>query len=242
MKAVLAGENLCKRFGAREVVHDVSLSMNQGEIVGLLGPNGAGKTTTFYMLTGIIKPSAGKVLLDGRDIGGWPLYRRARVGLSYLPQESSVFRRLTVRQNLQIILEHVGLDKKAQRARADLLMEEFGLTRLADSYASYLSGGERRRLEIARCLIRDPLFVLLDEPFAGIDPLAVGDIQQLIRGLKERGIGVLISDHNVRETLSICDRASLMFQGRLILTGTPDEIVDDEQARSVYLGETFRLV
>ncbi|MCH5277081.1 MAG: LPS export ABC transporter ATP-binding protein [Desulfovibrionaceae bacterium] len=241
MKATLAGEKLCKRFGAREVVHEVSLSMNQGEIVGLLGPNGAGKTTTFYMLTGIIKPSSGKVLLDGRDIGAWPLYRRARVGLSYLPQESSVFRRLTVRQNLQIILEHAGLDRAAQRARADLLMEEFGLTRLADSYASYLSGGERRRLEIARCLIRDPLFVLLDEPFAGIDPLAVGDIQQLIRSLKERGIGVLISDHNVRETLSICDRASLMFQGRLILTGTPDEIVDDEQARSVYLGESFRL-
>ena len=242
MKATLAGETLCKRFGSKEVVRDVSLSMNQGEIVGLLGPNGAGKTTTFYMLTGIIKPSGGKVLLDGRDIGGWPLYRRARVGLSYLPQESSVFRRLTVRQNLQIILEHVGLSRKAQRARADLLMEEFGLTRLADSYASYLSGGERRRLEIARCLIRDPLFVLLDEPFAGIDPLAVGDIQQLIRGLKERGIGVLISDHNVRETLTICDRASLMFQGRLILTGTPDEIVNDEQARSVYLGDSFRLM
>lgn len=242
MKATLAGEMLSKRFGAKEVVRDVNLAMNQGEIVGLLGPNGAGKTTTFYMLTGIIKPSSGKVLLDGRDIGGWPLYRRARVGLSYLPQESSVFRRLTVRENLQIILEHVGLDRKAQRARADLLMEEFGLTRLADSHASYLSGGERRRLEIARCLIRDPLFVLLDEPFAGIDPLAVGDIQQLIRGLKERGIGVLISDHNVRETLTICDRASLMFQGRLILTGTPDEIVDDEQARSVYLGDTFRLM
>lgn len=242
MKATLAGEMLGKRFGPKEVVRDVSLSMTQGEIVGLLGPNGAGKTTTFYMLTGIIKPSAGRVLLDERDIGGWPLYRRARVGLSYLPQESSVFRRLTVRENLQIILEHVGLNRKAQRARADLLMEEFGLTRLADSHASYLSGGERRRLEIARCLIRDPLFVLLDEPFAGIDPLAVGDIQQLIRGLKERGIGVLISDHNVRETLTICDRASLMFQGRLILTGTPDEIVDDEQARSVYLGDSFRLM
>lgn len=241
MKATLAGEALCKRFGSRDVVRDVNLSMCQGEIVGLLGPNGAGKTTTFYMLTGIIKPTAGKVLLDARDISAWPLYRRARVGLSYLPQESSVFRRLTVRENLQIILEHVGLDKKAQRARADLLMEEFGLTRLADSHASYLSGGERRRLEIARCLIRDPLFVLLDEPFAGIDPLAVGDIQQLIRSLKQRGIGVLISDHNVRETLTICDRASLMFQGRLILTGTPDEIVDDEQARSVYLGDTFRL-
>ena len=242
MKAVLAGEGLCKRFGSREVVKDVCLSMRQGEIVGLLGPNGAGKTTTFYMLTGIIKPSGGQVLLDNRDISSWPLYRRARVGLSYLPQESSVFRRLTVRENLQIILEHAGLDKKAQRKRAETLMEEFGLTRLASSLASYLSGGERRRLEIARCLIRDPLFVLLDEPFAGIDPLAVGDIQQLIRGLKQRGIGVLISDHNVRETLTICDRASLMFQGRLILTGTPDEIVANEQARTVYLGDSFRLL
>lgn len=241
MGACLSGEKLSKRFGSKDVVREVNLSMRQGEIVGLLGPNGAGKTTTFYMLTGIIKPSGGRVLLDGRDISTWPLHRRARVGLSYLPQESSIFRRLTVRQNLQIILEYAGLPHAAQRERADLLMEDFGLTRLADSYASYLSGGERRRLEIARCLVRDPLFVLLDEPFAGIDPLAVGDIQHLIRSLKERGIGVLISDHNVRETLTICDRASLMFQGQLILTGTPEEIVDDEQARSVYLGETFKL-
>jgi lipopolysaccharide export system ATP-binding protein len=215
--------------------------MRQGEIVGLLGPNGAGKTATCYMLTGIIKPTNGHVLLDGRDISSWPLYRRARMGLSYLPQESSVFRRLTVYQNLQIILEHAGLSKQAQRKRADQLMDEFGLTRLAGSYASYLSGGERRRLEIARCLIRDPLFVLLDEPFAGIDPLAVGDIQHLIQGLKERGIGVLISDHNVRETLTICDRASLMYQGGLLMSGTPDEIVNSDQARTVYLGDKFKL-
>lgn len=241
MKAILAAEHLRKRFGSKEVVSDVSLSMEQGEIAGLLGPNGAGKTTTFYMLTGIIKPTAGKVLLNDQDIGSWPLYRRARVGLSYLPQESSIFRRLTVYQNLQIILEHCGLSSAAQKERAETLMEEFGLTRLAKSEAGYLSGGERRRLEIARCLIRDPLFVLLDEPFAGIDPLAVGDIQQLILRLKSKGIGVLISDHNVRETLTICDVASLMFQGRVILHGTPAEIVANEQARNVYLGEGFSL-
>ncbi|MGN1038032.1 MAG: LPS export ABC transporter ATP-binding protein [Mailhella sp.] len=241
MNSTLSAQHLCKRYGQKEVVHEVSVAMQQGEIVGLLGPNGAGKTTSFYMITGIIKPTSGQVLLNGQEISTWPLYRRARVGLSYLPQESSVFRRLTVRQNLQIILEHTGLSKAEQKKRADQLMEEFGLSRLEKSYASYLSGGERRRLEIARCLIRDPLFVLLDEPFAGIDPLAVGDIQMLIRGLKERGIGVLISDHNVRETLSICDRAYLMFQGNIILSGTPDEIVSSERAREVYLGSDFHL-
>ena len=241
MNSTLSAPLLGTRYGQKEVVHEVSVSMQQGEIVGLLGPNGAGKTTSFYMITGIIKPTTGQVLLDGQEISTCPLYRRARVGLSYLPQESSVFRRLTVRQNLQIILEHTGLSRAEQKKRADQLMEEFGLTRLEKSYASYLSGGERRRLEIARCLIRDPLFVLLDEPFAGIDPLAVGDIQVLIRGLKERGIGVLISDHNVRETLSICDRAYLMFQGNIILSGTPDEIVNNERAREVYLGSDFHL-
>ena len=241
MNSMLSAQHLCKRYGQKEVVHEVAVAMQQGEIVGLLGPNGAGKTTSFYMITGIIKPTAGQVMLDGQEISTWPLYKRARVGLSYLPQESSVFRRLTVRQNLQIILEHTGLSRAEQKKRADQLMEEFGLTRLEKSYASYLSGGERRRLEIARCLIRDPLFVLLDEPFAGIDPLAVGDIQELIRSLKERGIGVLISDHNVRETLSICDRAYLMFQGNIILSGTPDEIVNNERAREVYLGSDFHL-
>ena len=241
MSSTLSAQHLCKRYGQKEVVHEVSVSMRQGEIVGLLGPNGAGKTTSFYMITGIIKPSAGKVLLDGQEISSWPLYRRARVGLSYLPQESSVFRRLTVRQNLQIILEHTGLSRSEQKERADQLMEEFGLTRLEKSYASYLSGGERRRLEIARCLIRDPLFVLLDEPFAGIDPLAVGDIQQLIRGLKERGIGVLISDHNVRETLSIVDRAYLIHDGTVLCEGTSEFLVNDEQSRKFYLGENFSM-
>ena len=241
MASTLSAQHLRKRYGQKEVVHEVSVSMQQGEIVGLLGPNGAGKTTSFYMITGIIKPTEGQVMLAGQEISTWPLYRRARVGLSYLPQESSIFRRLTVRQNLQIILEHTSLSRADQKKRADQLLDEFGLTRLENSYASYLSGGERRRLEIARCLICDPRFVLLDEPFAGIDPIAVGDIQELIRGLKDRGIGVLISDHNVRETLSICDRAYLMFQGNIILSGTTEEIISNERAREVYLGESFRI-
>lgn len=239
--AVLAGVDLRKWYGQREVVQGVSPRVEQGEIVGLLGPNGAGKTTSFYMLTGIIKPTSGRVLLEEQDIGDWPLHERARVGISYLPQESSVFRRLTVRQNLQIIMEYAGIPHKAQKERADMLLEDFGLTRLEHSHAMHLSGGERRRLEIARALIREPKFVLLDEPFAGIDPLAVGDIQGLVRALRNRGIGVLISDHNVRETLTICDRAYLMYRGAVILSGTPGEIVSNEQARSVYLGEGFSL-
>ena len=239
--ARLSGVDLRKWYGQREVVRGVSPEVNQGEIVGLLGPNGAGKTTSFYMLTGIIKPSSGRVLLEDQDIGTWPLHERARVGISYLPQESSVFRKLTVRQNLQIILEHTGLSRKEQKERADVLLEDFGLTRLEKSHAMHLSVGERRRLEIARALIREPKFVLLDEPFAGIDPLAVGDIQGLVRALRDRGIGVLISDHNVRETLTICDRAYLMVQGQVVLSGTPETIVNNEQARSVYLGEGFSL-
>lgn len=239
--ATLAGVDLRKWYGQREVVRGVSPQVSQGEIVGLLGPNGAGKTTSFYMLTGIIKPSSGRVLLEDQDIGTWPLHQRARVGISYLPQESSVFRRLTVRQNLQIILEHTQLSHSEQKRKADMLLSDFGLTRLENSHAMHLSGGERRRLEIARALIREPKFVLLDEPFAGIDPLAVGDIQGLVRALKERGIGVLISDHNVRETLHICDRAYLMVQGQVIMSGTPEYIVSSEQARSVYLGESFSL-
>ena len=239
--AVLKGVDLHKVYGQREVVRGVSPEVHQGEIVGLLGPNGAGKTTSFYMLTGIIKPTSGRVLLDSQDISAWPLHERARVGISYLPQESSVFKRLTVRQNLQIILEHTNLTGKEQRIHADRLLEEFGLTRLENSHAMHLSGGERRRLEIARALIRDPKFVLLDEPFAGIDPLAVGDIQSLVRALKERGIGVLISDHNVRETLTICDRAYLMVKGLVSLAGTPDELIHNAKARELYLGETFSM-
>jgi len=239
--AILSGIDLRKWYGSREVVRGVSLNVEQGEVVGLLGPNGAGKTTTFYMLTGIIKPSGGQVLLDGQDIGAWPLHERARIGISYLPQEHSIFRRLTVRQNLQIILEYTDLSHAEQKAWATRLLEDFGLSHLVNSYGIFLSGGERRRLEIARALIREPKFILLDEPFAGIDPVAVGDIQSLVRTLRDRGIGVLITDHNVRETLHICDRAYLMHQGVSILAGTPETIISDEQARSVYLGDNFSL-
>lgn len=239
--AMLSGVNLRRRFGQREVVRGVSLELQQNEIVGLLGPNGAGKTTTFYMLTGIIKPSEGDVLLENRSIVRWPLYERARAGVSYLPQESSVFRRLTVYQNMQIIIEYTQLSRQEQQKRIQLLLEEFGLWHLRESFAMHLSGGERRRLEIARCMIHAPMFMLLDEPFAGIDPLAVNDIQGIIRGLRDRGIGVLISDHNVRETLTICDRAYLVHQGAVILNGSPDEIVANEQARFVYLGNSFTL-
>lgn len=234
-------EHLVKRYGDRTVVRDVSLSINTGEIVGLLGPNGAGKTTTFYMITGIRKPTGGRVLLDGTDIAGWPLHDRARVGLSYLPQESSIFRSLSVLDNLMIILEYTGMKKSKRRERAMELLKEFRIEHLHKSTASFLSGGERRRLELARSLIRNPKFVLLDEPFAGIDPVAVDDIQELIEGLRKKGIGILISDHNVRETLSICDRAYIVHQGMVIIEGSPDAIVSDENARRIYLGEDFSL-
>lgn len=237
----LTGLDLAKRYGTRDVVRDIRLEVRQGEVLGLLGPNGAGKTTTFYMLAGIIRPTRGQVVLDGLDITRWPLHRRARQGMSYLPQESSIFRKLTVRQNLQIILEYSGLSPADQKRAADRLLEELGITRLENQPAAYLSGGERRRLEIARALIQNPKFILLDEPFAGIDPLAVDDIQLIIQGLRERGIGVLISDHNVRETLQICDRAYLVYDGQIILSGTPREIVDNSRARKVYLGEGFSL-
>ena len=239
--SLLQGKKLHKRYGDRDVVRGVSLDVSQGEIVGLLGPNGAGKTTTFYMIIGLQKPTAGEVHFDGKDIAGWPLHERARHGLSYLPQESSVFRRLSVIDNLRIILEHTDYTKVQQKEKAEQLLEEFHISHLKKSLAAYLSGGERRRLEIARALIREPRFVLLDEPFAGIDPLAVDDIQTLIIGLKKRGIGVLISDHNVRETLKICDRAYLLHEGQVIISGTPKELVDDPKARRVYLGESFSL-
>ena len=240
-KGHLEAKELRKRYGDREVVRGVSLEVFQQEIVGLLGPNGAGKTTSFYMIIGIQKPTAGAVFLNGTDIADWPLHERARHGLSYLPQESSVFRRLSVMDNLRVILEYTGLPKKEQKEKAERLLEEFRISHLRESLASHLSGGERRRLEIARSLIREPQFVLLDEPFAGIDPLAVDDIQTLIRALKERNIGVLISDHNVRETLRICDRAYLMHEGQVIVQGTPEELVQDPKARRVYLGEGFSM-
>ena len=239
--SVLTAVDLHKHFGERHVVCGISLNINQGEIVGLLGPNGAGKTTTFYMVLGIIQPTSGQVLLDGESIGDWPLYERARLGLSYLPQESSVFKKLSVWDNLLMILQYTGLSPAAVKDRAQELMDDFGISHLRDSLAMHLSGGERRRLEIARALIREPKFVLLDEPFAGIDPLAVDDIQGLIIRLKERNIGIVISDHNVRETLNICDSAYIVYEGRAILNGTPEEIAVNPQARRVYLGEDFCL-
>lgn len=237
----LRAANLSKRYGQKEVVHGINLELNPKEVVGLLGPNGAGKTTTFYMLVGIVTPNTGLVSLNGEPMTDKPLHERARMGVSYLPQESSIFKKLTVRQNLQIILEQTSMPPRRQRERADELMEMFTITKLADQAAMFLSGGERRRLEIARALIMDPQFILLDEPFAGIDPIAVIDIQEIISVLKSMDIGILISDHNVRETLNICDRAYLVYEGTVILEGSPDEIVQDSQARQIYLGEDFCL-
>ena len=237
----LRAVNLSKRYGQKEVVHGIDIELNPQEVVGLLGPNGAGKTTTFYMLVGIVEPNTGKVSLGGQVLTDKPLHERARLGVSYLPQESSIFKKLTVRQNLQIILEQTAMTPKEQRARADELMEMFSITKLADQAAMFLSGGERRRLEIARALILDPQFILLDEPFAGIDPIAVIDIQEIISVLKSMGIGILISDHNVRETLNICDRAYLVYEGTVILEGSPAEIVQSSRARQIYLGEDFSL-
>ena len=237
----LRGTGLAKRYGTRDVVRDIELTVARGEVVGVLGPNGAGKTTTFYMLAGIIHPTRGHVVLDANDITAWPLHKRAQAGMSYLPQESSIFRKLTVRQNLELILEYSDQSKSEQRETADRLLDELGIRRLEHQSAAFLSGGERRRLEIARALIQNPKFILLDEPFAGIDPLAVDDIQEIITALRNKGIGVLISDHNVRETLRICDRAYLVHDGQVILSGSPAEIVANPKARKVYLGEGFSL-
>lgn len=241
MKKGLSAANLSKRYGNKEVVHSINLNLGQQEVVGLLGPNGAGKTTTFYMLAGIVKPYSGTVSLNGKNITSLPLHERSRMGVSYLPQESSIFRKLTVRQNLEIILEQTSMTGAQQKKRAQELMEMFTITKLADQASMYLSGGERRRLEIARALIMDPDFILLDEPFAGIDPIAVIDIQEIISVLKSLGIGILISDHNVRETLNICDRAYLVYEGTIILEGTPSDIVQSSRARQIYLGEDFSL-
>lgn len=230
-----------KQYGKKLVVKGISLDITRGEIVGLLGPNGAGKTTTFYMLLGIIPPTKGRVAFAGQDITRLSLPKRAGLGMSYLPQESSIFKKLSVYDNLMLILEYTCKDKKLRREKARSLMHELGISKLAHQKASFLSGGERRRLEIARSLIKDPRFILLDEPFAGIDPIAVDDIQKIVLKLKEKNIGVLISDHNVRETLKICDRASLVFDGQVILNGTPGEIAQDARARQVYLGESFQL-
>jgi len=239
--ATLRTENLTKSYGGRTVVGGVSLEVSSGEIVGLLGPNGAGKTTTFYMTVGLTGPDSGRVLLDGQDLTDDPMYIRARKGIGYLPQEPSIFRGLTVEQNLLAILETMGLDAAARRARVQELLAELGLTPLAQSPAHTLSGGERRRAEITRALVVSPKFMLLDEPFAGIDPIAVTDIQKIIFHLKDRGIGVLITDHNVRETLRITDRAYIVHDGAIFKSGTPDSLAADEEVRRIYLGAEFRL-
>jgi lipopolysaccharide export system ATP-binding protein len=238
---ILQSENLIKRYKKRTVVNNVSVQVQQGEIVGLLGPNGAGKTTTFYMIVGMIRPNSGKVFLQGNEISRKPMYERARLGIGYLPQEASVFRRLSVRENLMAILQTTKLSPKEQAEKCDRLMDEFGLTHIAKSKGYVLSGGERRRTEIARSLALDPKFILLDEPFAGIDPIAVEDIMNIVRKLKEKNIGVLITDHNVHETLSITDRSYLLFEGSILKAGTAEYLANDPEARKLYLGENFKL-
>jgi len=238
---ILRTENLVKRYGTRTVVNEVSVNVKQGEIVGLLGPNGAGKTTTFYMTVGMIKPNAGKIFLDDMEITKEPMYKRAQKGIGYLPQEASVFRKLSVEDNIKAILEMTKFSKREQKEKTESLLEEFGLNRVRKSQGDVLSGGERRRTEIARCLATSPKFILLDEPFAGIDPIAVEDIQNIVRKLKDKNIGILITDHNVHETLSITDRTYLLYEGRIIISGTAQELADDEQVRRVYLGQNFEL-
>ena len=238
----LSAKGLYKQYGKRMVVSDVDVSVDRGEIVGLLGPNGAGKTTTFYMITGMIKPTQGHVFLDELDITNNAMYKRARKGIGYLAQEPSIFGKLSVEDNLLLVLEMIeGLSKKEQQEKKDRLLEDFSVTHLAKSIGNTLSGGERRRVEIARSLCMDPDFILLDEPFAGIDPIAVEEIQRIVRTLKEKEIGVLITDHNVRETLSITDRSYLLFDGQILKSGTSENLASDEEARRLYLGENFRL-
>ena len=237
----LRAENLVKRYKGRDVVRGVSPTVAQGEIVGLLGPNGAGKTTTFYMIVGLVKPNEGEVYLGDACITSLPLYKRAQKGISYLPQEASIFRNLTVEENLMAVLEMTNLPKKEQKEKMESLLEEFSITHIRKNKGRVLSGGERRRTEIARALAIDPKFVLLDEPFAGVDPIAVEEIQMLIAQLKSKNIGILITDHNVNETLSITDRAYLMFEGALLKAGTAEELAEDETVRKVYLGQHFEL-
>ncbi len=238
---VLEASNLKKTYGGRTVVKDVSLSVTQGEVVGLLGPNGAGKTTSFYMMVGLVKADSGRIQLSGSDVTSLPIHRRALEGVGYLPQEASVFRELTVEENIFSVLENRRLPKVKRSNLLNSLISDFGLDHIRHSLGNALSGGERRRVEIARALALEPKFILLDEPFAGVDPLAVHDIQGIITGLRSRNIGVLITDHNVRETLGIVDRAYIMNNGELLVSGTPDEIINDERARKFYLGEEFRM-
>ena len=237
----LYSKELVKSYRKRVVVNEVSINVNQGEIVGLLGPNGAGKTTTFYMFTGIVRPNAGKVYLNEKNITRKPMYQRARMGIGYLSQEPSVFRNLTVRQNLVSVLEFHSLKKSEIKERVDRLIEEFGLEKVVNNKGYSLSGGERRRTEIARALVTNPKFILLDEPFAGVDPIAVEDIQQIVADLKNRNIGIFITDHNVHETLAITDRAYLMFEGKILREGTAEQLAEDEEAKKLYLGRQFKL-
>lgn len=238
---ILRTEKLVKSYGERTVAKEVSLNVNQGEIVGLLGPNGAGKTTTFYMVVGFIKPNEGHVFLENEDITSLPMYKRARLGIGYLPQEPSVFRKLTVEDNILAVLEMMNLSKAEQSEKLESLLDEFGLHKVRKNNGDTLSGGERRRTEIARALASNPNFILLDEPFAGIDPIAVEDIQTIVFKLKNRNIGILITDHNVQETLSITDRAYLMYDGAILKDGTAEELANDEQVRRLYLGMSFEL-
>jgi lipopolysaccharide export system ATP-binding protein len=240
-KARLYTSDLVKIYGKRRVVDKVSLQLKQGEIVGLLGPNGAGKTTSFYMITGLIRPNSGKIYLNKAEITRMAMYRRSRRGLSYLPQEPSIFRKLTIEENLLAIMEMLGIPRKFRKRRAAELMEELGIAHIAGNKGFNLSGGERRRTEIARTLVTNPKFILLDEPFAGVDPIAVQDIQNIVRKLKEKNIGVLITDHNVHETLSITDHAYLLFEGRILKEGNSEALANDPEARKLYLGDKFRL-
>jgi len=237
----LSAQGLTKIYNKRKVVNGINLSISPGEVVGLLGPNGAGKTTTFYMIVGLIKPDGGEIFLDGEDIGGYPMYKRARRGLNYLPQEPSIFRKLTVEENIMAILETLDLHAEERKEKLKDLLGELDLTNLAKNHAYSLSGGERRRVEITRALVTSPKYILLDEPFAGIDPLAVADIQKIIAKLKAKGIGIIISDHNVRETLSCCDRAYIVNEGAILVEGEPEVIADSELARKFYFGEDFSL-
>ena len=237
----LRADNLIKTYKKRKVVNDISVQVEQGEIVGLLGPNGAGKTTTFYMIVGLIKPNEGNIYLEDENITPLPMFKRAKLGIGYLAQEPSVFRKLTVEENIMAVLEMTKLSKKDQKEKMESLLEEFSLTHVRKNKGQVLSGGERRRTEIARALSVDPKFVLLDEPFAGVDPIAVEEIQSIVFKLKKKNIGILITDHNVNETLSITDRAYLMFEGKLLKAGTAEELAEDEQVRKVYLGRNFEL-
>ena len=238
---MLHSEGLVKRYSRRTVVDDVSINVKQGEVVGLLGPNGAGKTTTFYMMVGLVRPNAGKIYLNDKNLTREPMYKRARMGIGYLAQEASVFRNLTVRENLESVLQFLNIPQKEIDLKVDKLIEEFGLHKVVNSKGYSLSGGERRRTEIARALVTDPKFILLDEPFAGVDPIAVEDIQEIVSGLRHQNIGILITDHNVHETLAITDRAYLMFEGKILMEGSADVLAEDEKAKQLYLGKQFKL-